>query len=349
MTQFALFIGINNYPTDTAIPPLRYARRDAVELYTLFKGRLGYGANTHLLDESPSALDVADTLDDLGKQVRSGDSFVLYFAGHGYQTAGDQFLLMPRARLEPLQDGNATGNDVISLNNVPNTIANWRGAVQSLILLDACRSALFKRGARDDGRMQAQVEAVLSGLAARELAKRRAATAPVADGAVAPRATILNACADGGQAYELEGRRRGIFSLSLQHRAEQAVQRGEPYLITPAEVKAMGADMLDCLPPAWRDRPQVPWLNPEAEPVLLWRPAPKPVVPPPAPPTLPPARTQPAGTSPDARLVDERRWRLTLIRAKTQGVKAYEQYLDEATAGAAHEAVRKLLPESMEG
>ena len=199
-------------------------------------------------------------------------------------------MLLPDADLGSLKAGHVAGADLLSLNQLLHTVAQWRGAVQSLFLLDACRSAVDKGGARDDGHMKANIELVLANMTAREAAIRKSAPAGANAGdARSPSVSILNACANGGQAYEVGELRRSVFSLGLQKRAEFALAQSQPFLLSRAEVAALSEQMQELLPLSLRDRVQRPWLNPEAEPVLLWRPAPKPVVPPPAPPTPPPA------------------------------------------------------------
>lgn len=291
MAEFALFVGVDSYPRDLSIPPLRYAQADAVELWAVFKGRLGYGDRARLL-QAPSAVEVNDALDELGQQVRSGDTFVFYFSGHGRQVGGDQYLLMPRANLAKLNAGDVRNNDVLSLDGLLSDVARWPGQANALFLLDACRSRSDGAGHRDDGRFQAEVEAVLSDLASRDPGLR-VGKSGAESGSERPsplRPAIMNACLDGGQAYEIGGTvRRGIFSLALQRHAEDHVTKGRPWLVTPQTVGELSVLMQQSLPAEFRDRVQRPWLNRGAPPVRVWRPAAAPDAPttPSAPPPQP--------------------------------------------------------------
>ena len=82
MTHHALIIGIDKFGLDRNVRPLRYAEADAHATHQVFQQVLGYGENAHLLLQ-PNLSMARRALHAVGEQVRAGDTFVFYFAGHG--------------------------------------------------------------------------------------------------------------------------------------------------------------------------------------------------------------------------------------------------------------------------
>lgn len=337
MAEYALFVGVNEYPRDLSMPPLRYAEVDATELWSTFKHLLGYGERAVLL-RAPHALTVLETFDEFGKRVRSGDTFVFYFAGHGFQLGGDQYLLMPNANLGKLKRGDVNNNDVLSLRSLLDDVASWKGQAQALCLLDACRTVADTHGARADQRLEANVQGVLSALACEPtvemnsrdvlISRQQDKGAQTATAGTPLRPIIMNACPDGGQAYEIGGSvRRGVFSLALQQHAETHVKDRRPWVLTAQSVEELAQLMQQGLPEQFRDRVQRPWLSRDATSVKLWWPA-NDVSP-----------THPASTkSVQAGLheLDDQLWRLAQLQAPMLGAPAYESYLRTASSVAKH-------------
>ena len=203
MTQHALVIGINQ-TQDRFVHDLRFAEADAQAIHTTLAEHLGFGSQARLLLK-PNLSQVRQALTAIEQQVRAGDTLVLYFAGHGAQHNQEQYLLLHEVSLLELERGDLVGNDVLSLGSVMRRVAEWPG-VQAAYILDACRTPL-RSGGRSTA-YSAHVQDLLQGVVARDLLLRtKKAQSP---------ALVINACADGEQAYELEALGRGQFSLALQ-------------------------------------------------------------------------------------------------------------------------------------
>lgn len=108
MTLHAMFLGIDDYD-DRAIQRLRCAQRDANELYGLFKNGMGLGERAHYLHQGASLRDVRQTLEAIGATIRAGERFLFYFAGHGYQSGDDQWLLLAGATRALAEKGSRAG------------------------------------------------------------------------------------------------------------------------------------------------------------------------------------------------------------------------------------------------
>ena len=138
MTHHALIIGIDKFGLDRNVRPLRYAEADAHATHQVFQQVLGYGENAHLLLQ-PNLSMARRALHAVGEQVRAGDTFVFYFAGHGATHQQEQFLLLHEVNLAALERGDVTGNDLLSLTTLMGEVADWP-EVRSAYILDACRS-----------------------------------------------------------------------------------------------------------------------------------------------------------------------------------------------------------------
>jgi uncharacterized caspase-like protein len=149
----ALIVGNSTY---RAVPVLRNPLNDA-DLAAKAIRDAGFSDVTVVKDVDRSAL--SDALKDFTKKADEADWAVIYFAGHGIEVAGENFLIPVDATLKDARD---VEDEAISLERV---LLSVEGASElRLIVLDACRDNPFTRQmqlgglSRSVGRGLAQVE-----------------------------------------------------------------------------------------------------------------------------------------------------------------------------------------------
>lgn len=155
--KLALIIGNQRY---VSWPQLRNAQSDAQLMTNTFKA-LGY--QTTLL-ENVGAQALRQGLSHFTDQLAKGGVGAVYFAGHGVQAGGRNYLL-PVDATSPVD---ATNTRALAVDELLKTL-RFSGAQASLVMLDACRNdpldgaqAQRWRGARTEG--FAQPDKVLPGM-----------------------------------------------------------------------------------------------------------------------------------------------------------------------------------------
>ena len=287
MSLHALFIGINDYKSDLSISNLRYAQSDARELYGLFRNGLGHNPqNIHILD-APNNTQAMDKLRGIGSGMRSGDSFLFFFSGHGHQIRGDQYLLMPSAvRADILADRRSI--DVLSLKDMIEETQGWPN-VQSVFLLDACRTDLRKpKGAKDsetaDPNYSPQTQAALIGAVSRSPVGsygNYGGQATDADSggfngkATSPPAIAVYGSNAGQICIELETLQSGLSTRSIADWIREGVTTGKPRVLGKCAEPEINHHMAQNAHVFARGNPdalaQKIWVNAETE-VVLYKP-----------------------------------------------------------------------------
>ena len=190
MKRKALFVGIDNY-VDSHISNLNCCVQDASALYGLFQA-VGFEAK---LLANPTEAQVKREIDSFTRDLGSGDSFVFYFAGHGFtrRSSGEQLLAFSDSLLDDFEL-DASG---IKFNYFNQKTA--KGGFNRAFILDACRSDIH--------------HGVRGGTLARDL---------VPIGNLAPKHIgagasyfVLRSCMEGQYAHEIEGEGHGLFTLAL--------------------------------------------------------------------------------------------------------------------------------------
>jgi len=200
-----LFIGINNYK-DSGIAPLSFAQQDAIELHSLFKAR-DYEAQ-YLIGDGATADGMVDAVRKAVSGLKSGDSFVFFFAGHGVER-GDKYLLLGNsALLDFLNDSDFGCFPVKILEQ----ISRGNGGFKRVFIFDTCR-ANFCAGDVDGG-------AAFAGKA-RDAALWNAAKAK------AGTTLFLCSCKAGQRSYEIDKLGHGLFTLALINVIERVNPSGE--------------------------------------------------------------------------------------------------------------------------
>jgi Caspase domain len=129
--RVALVIGNGAYRNVTALPN---PKNDASDVGTALE-RLGFAVNK----VSDAAFDdLRRALLDFGRRARAADMAVVFYAGHGMEIGGENWLIPIDAELKT--DLDAEG-EAISLRSVMSAVSTAR--VLGLVILDACRNNPF--------------------------------------------------------------------------------------------------------------------------------------------------------------------------------------------------------------
>jgi len=118
--RLALVIGMSNYVLAGTLPN---ASRDAEAF------------NTFLKDQGFDRRGLAGALSNFSRKIGPDDTALFYYAGHGMQLRGENFLVGTDARLESEFDVPA---ETMPLSEIMNALE--QRAKISLIFLDACRN-----------------------------------------------------------------------------------------------------------------------------------------------------------------------------------------------------------------
>jgi hypothetical protein len=155
-TRVALVIGNGNYAN---APPLSNPANDA-KLVAQSLRTVGF---TVTLKENASLAELQQGIAQFGRAARVADVALVYYAGHGIQMDGDNYLVPVDAKLE---DDIAVKLETISLDVLLDSVA---AAKTRLIVLDACRNNPFSsrmrvsNGSRSISRGLAVVQASIGG------------------------------------------------------------------------------------------------------------------------------------------------------------------------------------------
>lgn len=153
--RFALVIGIDDY---AALTDLRKARNDAS---AVAQSLTGLGIEVSLLLD-PDRRKVSRAISDMVAKTSVGDEVLFYFAGHGIQIDGRNFLIPADAPAAGPGDEAFLMAESIAVDQVMETLKS-RGAATAVLILDACRDNPFPRNgtrAVGSGRGLAPVAAV---------------------------------------------------------------------------------------------------------------------------------------------------------------------------------------------
>lgn len=130
-TRRALVLGNDSYPGNA----LTNARNDAKGVYDALRGA-GY-ISTLALDTDRVTL--SRKVDDFVDSIHPGDTAVLYYAGHGLQVDGENFLVPVDFHLTSPESAKMQG---YSLSSVLERFTE-HGAATQIVILDACRDNPF--------------------------------------------------------------------------------------------------------------------------------------------------------------------------------------------------------------
>jgi len=132
----ALVIGNAAYP----VGPLQNAGHDAIDMAATLR-RLGFDVT--LLRDVPLQK-MEDAVDAFSLRLRQGGMGLFYFAGHGVQVDGENYLLPLNARIERQQD---VRYQALPMGRVVGAMED-AGNGLNIVILDACRNIPFTRSWR---------------------------------------------------------------------------------------------------------------------------------------------------------------------------------------------------------
>jgi hypothetical protein len=138
--KVALVIGNANYEEDRLSNPVN----DATDIAKALK-ELGFEV-TLLQNQDLQSMEAA--IDDFSRQLRKGGVGVFYYAGHGVQVEGENYLIPLKAKLLNEKDARY---EAVALGKVLNAMEEARNQV-NIIIIDACRDNPFYRRWRSSRR-----------------------------------------------------------------------------------------------------------------------------------------------------------------------------------------------------
>ncbi len=145
--KVALVIGNGAY----AEAPLRNPTNDARAIAATLRGQ-GFEV---LLKENATKAQMNEIVADFGEKLAEGDTALFFFAGHGMQVQGRNYLIPVDARITSEQ---RVRLETLDVDAVLDQMAAARARV-SLVILDACRNNPFERRFRSVSGGLAQINA----------------------------------------------------------------------------------------------------------------------------------------------------------------------------------------------
>jgi TPR repeat protein len=138
--RLALVVGNSNYSEARLANPVNDAKAIAEKLR-----QLGFSVD---LQQNINRKTLRQTIRRFGEQLSSDDIGLFYFAGHGMQVAGENYLI-------PIGSDISTEDEIpdetVSVNAVLRKMESAKNAV-NIVILDACRNNPFKRSFRSSSR-----------------------------------------------------------------------------------------------------------------------------------------------------------------------------------------------------
>lgn len=162
--RIALVIGNGAY---TSAPPLKNPPNDARDMAATLKS-LGFDVTSGV---NVNQHDMKILIREFGQKLRAGGSGLFYYAGHGVQSKGRNYLVPVDADIQSEAEVEDAGVDVGLVLNYMDQAQNGL----NIVILDACRNNPFARGFRSAGSGLAQVDAPTGTLIAYATAPGRVA------------------------------------------------------------------------------------------------------------------------------------------------------------------------------
>jgi len=145
--RVALVIGNSTYP----VGPLKNPVNDAEDMAQMLR-TLGFRVTLH---QNASHQQMIEAINAFGQELKQGGVGLFYFAGHGVQSRGRNFLVPVSARISSEAQ---LEFDTVDANRVLAAMDDAGNRV-NVVILDACRDNPFARGFRSASRGLAQMEA----------------------------------------------------------------------------------------------------------------------------------------------------------------------------------------------
>ena len=139
--RVALVIGNNSYKT---LPDLNNARTDARGMAAKLK-ELGWSV---ILKQDASRRDISRSLADFEGRLKDAEVGLVFYAGHGIQKNGTNYLVPSNAQIEIEEDLRLEGVDAGEFLNT----MERAGAPLNIVILDACRDNPLPKRSRSGAR-----------------------------------------------------------------------------------------------------------------------------------------------------------------------------------------------------
>ncbi len=152
--RLALVIGNSAYQT----APLKNPVNDAEDMAAVLKD-LGFRV---ILKKDADQRTMEDAVRYFGKQLSNGGTGLFYFAGHGIQMEGRNYLMPIDARIETESD---VKYEALDAGRVLGKMEDARNQL-NIVILDACRNNPYARAFRTDQRGLARMDAPTGSLIA---------------------------------------------------------------------------------------------------------------------------------------------------------------------------------------
>jgi len=135
--KIALVIGNSAYPSAALKNPVNDAKAMAAKL-----GSLGFEV---ILRTDASQRDMTRAVSQFGQKLKGGSVGLFYFAGHGMQVRGKNYLIPIDAEIE---NEASTRSEAVDVDQILEQLGPAR---LSMVILDACRNNPFERRFRSTG------------------------------------------------------------------------------------------------------------------------------------------------------------------------------------------------------
>lgn len=149
--RVALVIGVQNYVN---VPPLRHSLNDANDMSVALKSK---GFQVDFLKDPKSKKEIKDAITRYYNTMRgqNGAVGIIYYAGHGTQYEGENYLIPASANLQVPGD---MDEQCVKMNTVMSVLTSSNNNL-NILLLDACRTNTFPSFSRDIVKGLTNVEA----------------------------------------------------------------------------------------------------------------------------------------------------------------------------------------------
>ncbi|MBR4188710.1 MAG: caspase family protein [Kiritimatiellae bacterium] len=245
--RVALFVGVDNYPEDAGIHPLRCAVEDAKAFCAHIRTDSKFDRDNVQLLENPTTREVVQTAAKLRAGLGPGDFFLFYFAGHGVTDSHGEHRLVCRDSIY-VEDADLI--NTLSLSSV----VGRKNACHRAVVLDACRTPLKMPNERAVG---GESVAVMRDLALGSLQQFIQSEA-CGEGTSL---SILCSCDKGKSAGEIADLGHGLFTQALLDVLSSAKKHFRQVLFGGEFVKAIAAQMKTLATQYAKYQEQMPWFQ----------------------------------------------------------------------------------------
>ncbi len=153
-TRLAVVVAVSEYANHSALPPLQYADKDALDLAQLLESQ-GFRVQRMLLDSKQSntrkplsAAAILGAVDDMCGRADPNDTILFFFSGHGFANKSQVSFLCPYdCKVEDLE-GTALAIEAVAARMLASK------AKKAVLIADACRNIPGEKSANVDPKLR---------------------------------------------------------------------------------------------------------------------------------------------------------------------------------------------------